>query len=430
MTDATRERYAKKDSTKIYVAWLLLATVAYQWLLCLLQGFGLHVTSGYVAVFELLIYLGCLPLLWQKISHGTIVAALLLAGWIATLALFRNGYIDFKALRDVTIPLLFIWLGTTWRGSLADIDSILWWLLAFVIALGCVELIFFDTYTRFINTFQYYVNVGGINALAAQVEGQTVTLNGLRPEGIGRTVLPQLLGNHRASSAFLEPVSLGNFAVIVYAWGLCRPATQWRSALVFVVCALLMVALADSRFALFSMGTLALCRICVRRSVHQLAILLPIFCIAILSIVATYVPMGRDDLIGRLASSGHQLQQLSVPALFGIKAFTADFGDAGYAYVITRLGLIIAAVLWIALFFIPLPNEQAQRYRTLICVYIGLILCVSGTSVFALKTSALLWFLFGALAGQTKTDSDVVTARGFAHENSYRIRAMPSQVEN
>jgi putative polymerase len=35
-----------------------------------------------------------------------------------------------------------------------------------------------------------------------------------------------------------------------------------------------------------------------------------------------------------------------------------------------------------------------------VALYLALILCVSGTSVFAFKTSALLWFLLGSFAAR------------------------------
>src|SRR5690606_7982816 len=134
-------------------------------------------------------------------------------------------------------------------------------LVLIVIAIGLVEAIFFDTYTRYINTFTYYIGLGGIAEASAQIAGQTVTLNGLRPEGIGRTLLPQLLGSHRVSSIFLEPVSLGNFAVIIMAWALAKPTEQWRRTAWFLFGAMVLVVLADSRFAFYSATLLLTLRV-------------------------------------------------------------------------------------------------------------------------------------------------------------------------
>ena len=53
-------------------------------------------------------------------------------------------------------------------------------------------------------------------------------ISGMRYEG--RTLLP-FLGEHRVSSIFLEPVSVGNFGAICFAWVTLR---HWRRPLTLV----------------------------------------------------------------------------------------------------------------------------------------------------------------------------------------------------
>ena len=381
-----------------YIALLLLFAAGYHWLLCFLQTFGISASPARVSIAELLIYLACLPLLRERISARAIITVLLMAGTIVFLAFFRDGYVDVKGIRDLLIPILFIWVGRTWKGTVDDLDRMLRALIILIVAIGLFEIIFFDTYTHFINSFTYYIHLGGIQAADAQISGQTVTLNGLRPEGIGRTVLPQLLGSHRASSLFLEPVSFGNFAVVIMAWGLSKPFKQWQSILFFCASAVIMIALADSRFALYSICGLLLLRLCVHHRAHLLAITFPLLGILLLLLVATYSPAGGDNLHGRLTSSGLRLLHFDIASLLGLNSYAINFGDMGYAYVISRLGIPIAVIMWLALFMLQLPSEQANRYRTFACMYIASIMCISGTSAFALKTAAVLWFLFGALS--------------------------------
>jgi putative polymerase len=45
-----------------------------------------------------------------------------------------------------------------------------------------------------------------------------------------------------------------------------------------------------------------------------------------------------------------------------------------------------------------MTDGTGQRFQTFAGLYLALILCVSGTSAFAFKTSALLGFLLGSLA--------------------------------
>lgn len=215
----TARPIADTHSSTRYAAALLLLVCGHHWLLCALQSVGIHATPGVVAATEFLIYLGCVPLIYRRLSPRIVTALLLVFGLLILLAIARGGLLDIKAMRDLLIPALFLWAGRSWRGSTADLDRIVRVIVIVVIAVGLTEALFFDIYTRFINTFTYYIGIGGIAEANAQIAGQTVTLNGLRPEGIGRTLLPQLLGAHRVSSLFLEPVSLGNFAVIIFGLG-------------------------------------------------------------------------------------------------------------------------------------------------------------------------------------------------------------------
>ena len=43
-----------------------------------------------------------------------------------------------------------------------------------------------------------------------------------------------------------------------------------------------------------------------------------------------------------------------------------------------------------------MQDSRGERFRVYIALYITLILCVSGTSFFALKTAGILWFLVGS----------------------------------
>jgi putative polymerase len=54
--------------------------------------------------------------------------------------------------------------------------------------------------------------------------------------------------------------------------------------------------------------------------------------------------------------------------------------------------------MWLCIFMLPLHDEPARRFRTAMSAYVTLILCVSGNSLFALKTAGVLWFVFGAMS--------------------------------
>jgi putative polymerase len=381
-----------------YASFLLLAVVSHHWLLCLLHTRGISVSVAVVALAELLIYAACIPLLLHRLSLRSLIVVFLALGLTGLIALARGGYFDPKAARDLFIPLVFVWAGRSFAQGGRSVDRPLLVATAVVIAIGLVEALAPELYSQFFNTFNYYVVLGGIDASSAQVAGQSVTLNGLRPEGIGRTLLPQVLGAQRVSSVFLEPVSLGNFAVILMGYGLAKPLREWRMSIWFVLSAVVLITLADSRFGIYMFGLLLVLRLLVHGRTHLLAVAFPLFGGCILLALATYAPGTGDNLIGRMTVSGEYLLGFDEMNLLGLRDFATNFGDMGYAYVISRFGLPGIVLMWLCVFMLPLHDEAARRFRTAMSAYVTLILCVSGTSLFALKTAGVLWFLFGAMS--------------------------------
>jgi putative polymerase len=85
-----------------------------------------------------------------------------------------------------------------------------------------------------------------------------------------------------------------------------------------------------------------------------------------------------------------------VEKILGIQGFNTPYGDMGYAYLLSRWGALLCIALWVALWMVKMPDERGERFRAYAALYISLILTVSGTSFFALKTAGLLWFLMGS----------------------------------
>jgi putative polymerase len=386
------------SQTSQYATALLLGIAGHHWVLCGLDTRGLHVSVGLVGLAELTVYAACLPLMLRYLSLHALVAVFAALGASGLLALLRGGHFDPKAARDLIIPLIFLWAGRSYGRRQRSLDNPLLVVMGVVIVVGLIEAAVPSLYARVFNTFNYYIGLGGFSSDAGQVQGQTVALNGLRPEGIGRTLLPQLLGQQRVSSLFLEPVSLGNFAVIMLAWALAKPRAEWRTAAWFAGGALLMIVLADSRFGLYMSGLLVLLRVVLHGKGHWIAITFPALGACALLAVAAWLPGGGDNLHGRVTVSGIYLARFDEWNLLGVKGYATAFGDMGYAYVISRFSLIGAALMWVGLFALPLHNESARRFRTYLSAYATLILCVSGTSLFALKTAGVLWFALGVLS--------------------------------
>lgn len=385
------------SSTAVFEQRLVLAimtaAVVYQAILCLINTQVFSISRAMVGMAEAMILAACLPILVRRLLPGVIIILTLMGALLCLLTLV-SGEVEIKAFRDLLIPLAFFWLGCN-VGRPEVADRALTYAFSVVLIMGLFEFFLLDLYTEFFNIFGYYVNIGNLQVITEYVRDSKLQMNGIRPDGIGRTLLPGLLGSHRVSSVFLEPVSLGNFASITAAWGLSRDKSEWRKGAFFVIAAIVLMVLADSRFALMSVSLMIAIRVLLSGSAIYLAILAPFGAIAIVLVTGYLIPERiGDTFLGRLAISGWALAEFDAAMLLGV-APGENFADMGYAYVISTFSLPLCLLLWFSLWLLNIPDERGQRFRAFISIYIALILCVSGTSLFAFKTAAMLWFLVG-----------------------------------
>lgn len=377
------------------VTFIVVTSVCYQLLLCLLNNLALPMSRALVGITEAMIMLACVPLLARRLLPGVVVLACISAATLCLLGVF-NEQLNIKAFRDLAIPLVYFWLGCN-VGRLEMADRALKAAIVVVLVMAFFELWLLEVYTSWFDIFSYYVNIGSLDPALDALREDRLQANGMRPEGIGRTLFPGLLGPHRVSSVFLEPVSLGNFASLCAAWGLAR--SQWREGVFFVVSAMLLMVLCDSRFALMTVSGFILLRLFVQGALLNLCIFAPIAAIALLLIAGINTPnetgyIPNDDLQGRLAYSGWSLLQFDPLKLLGIGR-TRIYYDEGYAHALATFGLPLVLLFWLTLWLLPVHSASSQRFRAMVALYISLILCVSGFSFFALKSAGLLWFLVG-----------------------------------
>jgi putative polymerase len=390
-------------ASHFWVAVILLLSVGNLPLLAFLNARGIAASSAGVGLAEALAFALCLAVQLRRLPPWTVALALGLVSWIVLTWLVRQRP-DIKSVRDLLIPILFISLGRQLADSVFA-DRCLRWITALVLAVGLFEVLFTDAYGTLFNTFSFYAGLGSIRESAAMFSGQTLTLNGFRPEGVGRTLLPALLGAHRTSSVFLEPVSLGNFAVILLGWNLSR---DWKDmpkpALLLVLAALTLIVLSDSRFGMLMAVLLLGYRLLPMPAFRWVAPVYPFAMFGAILGVAWFMPQFSDTLLGRISNSGQSLLAFDASRLLGLDSPLPGYGDMGYAYVLSRFGALQVMGLLLVLFLLPCPAERAQRFRAMVVLYFFSSLAISGTSVFALKTAGLMWFLLGALSADPRLD--------------------------
>jgi putative polymerase len=383
---------------KTLVFWTLIVALMYQAVLCAVHTNVHPISMSGVAVAELFVYLACFAVLVKNIRLEFVALTAMTIAYLLLWAILRNQ-LDPKGFRDVLIPILFYGIGRQ-IGDVKYADRLLKVAVLLVLAFGFFELLFLDMFSRVFNIFSYYVSQGSLTAGSNWAKDSVLGLNGTRPEGIGRTILPSLLGNHRVSSVFLEPVSLGNFAVITAAWGLAKRRDEIKEMAFFLVAALVMIALADSRYGMITLTLMVALRLLPWKK-NAWMIVLPLLSVGLLLGIGKFYTGGYgDNVVGRLYVSGMTLLDMDLGMIFGLDGFNTAYGDMGYPTLLTRWGALLCIFLWCAFWMVKMEDERGDRFRAFTTLYMSLILCVSGTSLFALKTAGILWFLVGCFAGR------------------------------
>jgi putative polymerase len=381
----------------LYLTALVLLAISHPlWLVLLHTQAGIG-GSGAVVVTEALLLAACVPLLLKRLPLGFYLAGVLLLINAVALGLLRDST-DPKPLRDLLVPLVFLGVGASIANE-AVADRVLKTAVWLVLAVGFFEFLALDAFMRVFDIQSYFLARGVGDPNIGLYRQDKLVASALRPDGIGRTILP-FLGPHRASSVFVEPVSFGNFAVICAAWGLAKGREAWRSGAFFVAAALVMLVLCDSRFGLLSIAVLALLRLVVVRGGEPIGIAFPFACVGILIGMAAVLGVEyTDSVLGRLTLTGDTLRSMPGGGLFGVAASARRYYDMGYPYALANFGLVACLAIWAAFWLLPRQFPVAQRFHLYVALYLALLLCVSGDSAFAFKTSAVLWFLLGMLTG-------------------------------
>ncbi|HWV41601.1 hypothetical protein [Pseudorhodoplanes sp.] len=398
---------------------LVFGAVVFNLALCFANTNVFQIGEAHVVACEALILSLVFLVAYRAMNQLHVILIGFVVLWALSFASVRflsgsDKTIDIKVIRDLAIPIAFFLLGTRAR-NIKAVDAIVATIVAAVLALAAFEYFWLEAFTRVFNVAHYYIARGTIEARQI-FQNSDLFVSGIRPAGAqgGRNLLP-FIGDHRVSSLFLEPVSMGNFGVVAFMWGAVRSRFGGRMQWGIMLGGLAAIVAADSRFGAY------LCAITLLVLFLPLAwttlgtLVLPAAALAVLSVVplivtGSYDPQNRyidNGFVGRFVLSSDILANFDFWTWFGLKAPSMQVFDSGYAYIISRIGVLGVAIFWLTLFSVHGPSRQFGMFRSLAALYFGMILCVSN-SPFTIKTAALLWFLVGALSKVPDTESVVV----------------------
>ena len=383
---------------------VVVAAVTYNFALCFVDTELFSINSTIVILCEAMLIGTAFGLIWYRTPILYVILSLLAAYFFAVMVI-RSEF-DAKILRDCLIPIAFIFLGT-YSGSLRSADQLVTLLIMLALGTALLEWLALDTYLHFFDVMKYYVARGTETNLAADTASGVfikstdsaagLYINGTRFED--RTFLP-FLGNHRVSGIFLEPVSVGNFGVIAFAWILLRESRFWPFLFKTVAIAAILV-LADARFGVYLSAFLLVIYFAARVVRPTMLFLAPF--VVIIALVAAYAAGGAgadNSLAARLTTAGHFIASLTPSQVFGMQ--TSDFfvtgyaGDSGYGYALVKVGVVGLLGIWALFVYAPVWDKDAWRFKIFVAFYTTFLLAVSA-SMFSIKTAALLWFLYGTL---------------------------------
>jgi putative polymerase len=380
----------------------VLGAMLFNFVLCFLNTSVGGMGNGAVIGCEVAIILAVLFYTFPTITYPRFLAigsAILFLIALAAIRIALGGGVDIKPVRDFLIPVAFFLLGAC-AGDLRMADRLVKVIVTVVIVVGAFEYFFPDVFTHFFNVAGFYIERGTMSA--TQSPGSSnLFVSGMRPEGAsgGRGLFP-IIGNHRVSSIFLEPVSAGNFGIVVFLWALVRSFMERRIFWWLFASAALIIVMADSRFGA------NFCALCLLLAFLPAAIrtatvsVLPLF--ALLALLLLPGPLSAhypvdNGFIGRIILSGGILERFDALNWLGLKAPDFITSDSGYAYTLGGFGIVGLIAFWTMLLLTKSPGGRFYLLRDLTGAYFAVLLCISN-SPFTIKTGALLWFLTGLLS--------------------------------
>lgn len=401
-------------------AVLLIATVTFNALLALVNGNLFTLNGNMVALVQA-------TLTCAAIAVALIVKPDGIARWIAfawmmmILALvigLLSGAPNPKTMGDMLLIPAFAALGLCIRR-----DTLIRTLIGLQVALVIFAAWELFAPTSFGDVFKirnYYVATRGFSEDVFWAGSDNLFLSAQRPTG---RLLSFGMNLNRASSLFLEPVSLGNWTIVVA----IATATFWkqisrRDKTWLLVTNVLLLYACDGRLAM-AVVALILLSLPIMRFIPRLV---PVFYLPIMVVLLSgaaalgYVDRSAGDtLTGRYAYGIDYLTSIDLPRLFAlVPSGESAAADSGWAHVIYTQSIFGLIALWLALTLLGPSSETMRRFTHSAALYMALAVPVS-FSILSIKVAATLWMILGAVSAQE------FARRAAAREEEAGIHAGP-----
>lgn len=404
LTKGTGSIVAADNRIQLACAVVLALTVCFNPFLAVVNASIMPIGGGIVALVQ-----------------GTLVVAALLLGltasgraaypwigvcWALAMAAVATAAIrmqfDAKSFGDVLLIPAFILLGMQLqRGTLIRTVTVLQ---AMILLVGIWELASPGSFGTFFKVAQYYINSRGYSAEDFWAGGD-LFVSSVRPQGRMLFANSEL---HRGSSLFLEPVSLGNWTIMItlFSAGLWRHLTiGLRGFLILSNIALLVIC--DGRLALgVNLMLLAFLPLARRIPGWVSVLYLPISLIGLtLAKMLGLLAEVGDTFAGRLRYGIDALGALNWERFFAVGWTRLGNDDAGLVYFIQNQSLPVAIGLWMVITLTNIGEGSGSRsFKHGMALFLVACLPISNASL-SIKTTALMWACFGYFYMRARQDS-------------------------
>jgi putative polymerase len=376
---------------------ILILAVCFNAVLSIINGHVMGLERTHVIFTEVFVYAAAFTIVIVNADRK------MMPWFLLTLFITLNGLLlsagnrafNPKYIRDVLVIPTFIMLGMTHKSSSLARPIVILHTIIFAVAL--LEALRPESFSEIFQVLRYYVNTRDFSAGVFWNADSNLFLSATRP---GERFF-SFIDLHRLSSIFLEPVSLGNYCVIV----VILLIACWREMSVAVRCYLAGSTLAlligcDGRLATLSIVIISIALIFLRKLSSRWSVLyLPMMILASAALVG-FLNLGpmNDNFGGRLAASIDTLSDVSLLGLAGLDAEASDgAADSGIAYFVLTQSIVGVMIIWSAVCLLPIGrSENTRLYIHGIAMFIPLNLMVS-YSFFSIKVASLIWFAYGYL---------------------------------
>jgi putative polymerase len=398
---------------------LIIGTISFNAVLCFLNTRGVAISSAHVMGAEILLISATVFACRHHLNLIHISVLILIVAYTVAISAVRYadapdlGF-DPKISRDFIIPVVFFLLGKAATNDVKGADKIVALATTILLIFAAFEYFFLGAFLKVFAVAEYYIARGTLEASDWALDvSQGLMVSGLRPADQGRTLL-SFLGQHRVSSLFLEPSSLGNFGALVTLWAAIRSRMEGKLHAWCALGGLALLVLSDTRFDAYFLVLAIPILMMPPRLTTPIVFILPFVTILALylwgaSTAGSFnsVPEveGREAY-DRLLYCARVLFDFDVYNWFGLEVSRAQTFDSGYGYVISNVGITGFAVLWVLFMSLKGANRYFYSFRNVIALYFTAMLCISA-SQFTIKIAALLWFLLGALSVAKITDGSL-----------------------